>query len=584
MLKNIIDAMPTKLGYLIVFVFATILFVPGLDRVHLFDWDEINFAESAREMLVTGDFSRVRINYDPFWEKPPLFFWFQVLCMKIFGVNDFASRLPNALTGIITLLIFFDIARKKYSKTFGIFWCFTYAGTLLPHLYFKSGIIDPLFNLFIFLGIYHIAQFSSYKNKGDTKARVRYAFFAGIFTGLAVLTKGPVALLVMVLCCLVYMAVHKTIKPFSLRNVAVFAVSCGLVSFVWFGLETFKNGPWFIVTFIEYQIRLFSTQDAGHGGPFIYHWVVLLLGCFPASVFVMKGIARSYDENPTQKMIRFWLTASLFVVLVLFSIVKTKIIHYSSFCYLPISFFATDYLVRWMDRKKTFPNWQKLALAFIGVIWSLAVMVVPFVGMNAKNIPNMVKIDDVFAVANLQAAVDWSGWESLIGFLLLASLIFFFVFMKQRPVLSAVVLFTGTIMFIQLVLYVIVPKIERYSQGANIDFLKSLEDKDCYVFMVDFKSYAHYYYPKIKLHQNPLHNPELMSKADTLLAKCPNIENPQQRYDCVRDWFLDGEIDKPVYFVTKNDRGHWLKERSNLQLIEEKNGFLFYKRDLNNSN
>jgi len=30
-------------------------FVPFLGAVHLFDWDEINFAESAREMLVTGN-------------------------------------------------------------------------------------------------------------------------------------------------------------------------------------------------------------------------------------------------------------------------------------------------------------------------------------------------------------------------------------------------------------------------------------------------------------------------------------------------------------------------------------------------
>ena len=51
--------------------FAILLFIPGLGSVHLFDWDEINFAESAREMLVTGDFLTVRVNYEPFWEKPP---------------------------------------------------------------------------------------------------------------------------------------------------------------------------------------------------------------------------------------------------------------------------------------------------------------------------------------------------------------------------------------------------------------------------------------------------------------------------------------------------------------------------------
>lgn len=50
---------------------AFVFFVPYLGNVHLFDWDEINFAESAREMLATGNYLRVQIDYQPFWEKPP---------------------------------------------------------------------------------------------------------------------------------------------------------------------------------------------------------------------------------------------------------------------------------------------------------------------------------------------------------------------------------------------------------------------------------------------------------------------------------------------------------------------------------
>src|SRR4030042_1849068 len=78
------------------------LFVPFIGGVHLFDWDEINFAESAREMIVTGDYLTVRIDFLPFWEKPPLFIWMQVLSMKLFGINEFAARFPNAICGIIT--------------------------------------------------------------------------------------------------------------------------------------------------------------------------------------------------------------------------------------------------------------------------------------------------------------------------------------------------------------------------------------------------------------------------------------------------------------------------------------------------
>ena len=56
-------------------VLSALFFLPFLGGVHLFDWDEINFAELAREMVVTGDFLRMHINYEVFTEKPPLFFW-----------------------------------------------------------------------------------------------------------------------------------------------------------------------------------------------------------------------------------------------------------------------------------------------------------------------------------------------------------------------------------------------------------------------------------------------------------------------------------------------------------------------------
>jgi 4-amino-4-deoxy-L-arabinose transferase-like glycosyltransferase len=56
-----------------IFIISALLFIPFIGQVHLFDWDEINFAESAREMIASHDYLTVKINFIPFWEKPPLF-------------------------------------------------------------------------------------------------------------------------------------------------------------------------------------------------------------------------------------------------------------------------------------------------------------------------------------------------------------------------------------------------------------------------------------------------------------------------------------------------------------------------------
>jgi 4-amino-4-deoxy-L-arabinose transferase-like glycosyltransferase len=118
--------------------FGILFFIPSIGNVHLFDWDEINFAESAREMIESGDYLTVQINFQPFWQKPPLFIWMQVLSMKIFGINEFAARFPNAICGIVTLLILFGIGRKIYDLKFGLLWVLSYAVQYCPSFILNS--------------------------------------------------------------------------------------------------------------------------------------------------------------------------------------------------------------------------------------------------------------------------------------------------------------------------------------------------------------------------------------------------------------------------------------------------------------
>src|SRR6185312_8576971 len=132
--------MHSLVRYTAIVVLGTLLFVPFLGHVHLFDWDEINFAECAREMIVSKDYLRVQIDFQPFWEKPPLFIWMQALSMHLFGVGEYAARFPNALTGIVTMLVIFYAGKRVISERMGMWWALLYAATWLPHFYFKSGI------------------------------------------------------------------------------------------------------------------------------------------------------------------------------------------------------------------------------------------------------------------------------------------------------------------------------------------------------------------------------------------------------------------------------------------------------------
>ncbi len=279
---------PTQLFLIVI---GALLFLPYLGSVHLFDWDEINFAESAREMLLTHNWRLVQINFQPFYEKPPLFIWLQALSMKYWGVNEFAARLPNAICGMVTMVVVFNAGRSVFKSQMGVLWALLFACSMLPQIYFKSGIIDPVFNLFIFLGIFFMFKTSVINDfepgKSARKNRKVHLILSGLFIGLATLTKGPVAILLVMLTGAVYMIVNRGKLKLEISQFFVWWIVILLVIISWLSFEIHANGMKFVHEFIDYQIRLFKTEDAGHILSFhrIAYWGVsgfsINIRCFP---------------------------------------------------------------------------------------------------------------------------------------------------------------------------------------------------------------------------------------------------------------------------------------------------------------
>ena len=524
---------------LFIVISGAILFLPFLGYTHLFDWDEINFAESAREMLLTGNYFRVMIDYVPFWEKPPLFFWLQSLSMHLFGVNEFAARFPNAVCGVITLVILYRLGKKLKDHTFGMLWVFLYLGALLPHLYFKSGIIDPVFNLFIFLGIWYLIETI---NANQLKS----ALTSGVFTGLAILTKGPVGLLLVLLTFLVYWSTLKFRKVSSFKHILVFALSVFVVSSLWFGAETIKNGPWFIVEFIQYQIRLFSTPDAGHEQPFYYHFAVVLIGCFPMSVLAIPNLFNTKNDSMVPFNTAKWMRILFWVVMILFTIVRTKIVHYSSMAYLPLSFLAALFIYQYLNDGRRLPSWLLIINLAIGLVLGLLLIALPVLLIRKDWLLQLI------SHPSLQVEVPMYGWEYLGGVIYILFVIWFFIRMRRGQlklalfsnafVLGLILLFNG---------YFVVPKVEAYSQRPAIDFYQTLEGKDIYVLPM-FRTYAHYFYAKVQ------------------------PENSTHLHE--REWFLSGAIDKPVYFSTFVSREGDFAAFDDIEFLYSKGDFAFYRR------
>lgn len=531
-------------AYLLITFIAAVLYLPFLGHVHLFDWDEINFAECAREMIRTHDYLQVRINYLPFWEKPPLFIWMQAFSMNIFGVNEFAARFPNAIVGIVTLNTLYSIGKKEFNQRFAWWWVWSYAGSILPQFYFKSGIIDPWFNLFIFLSIYN--NFKLEQNKLLNRPAWKHATLIAVFLGLAVLTKGPVAIIIFSLCWLVTRVTRQGRKNIFNIELLWTLLLLLIVSCSWFLLIWLKDGSEQIKLFINYQWRLLTTGEAGHGQPFWYHWVILLFGCFPASALLFMRKKDHAGEPESQRELKNYMWILFFVVLILFSLVKTKIVHYSSLCYFPLTFIAARTLYHAaLDWKlKNLVNTISLVT---GLLISIVLLLVPYFGNHINLILPYIKDD--FGKAAVTATVNWQWFTYLPGLILFGAILFSFIRIKRLPN-RFITLFAASIVTVQLVQFIIVPRIEKYSQSAVIDFYESLKEKNVLVDVYGFKSYAQLFY----------------------------TDKTQVQSQIPLDTLLQGKISSNCYIVNRVDVKYDITQYKEVKEIGRKNGFIFYQR------
>jgi hypothetical protein len=519
-------------------------------------------------MLITGDYRRVQIGFQPFAEKPPLFMWIQALSMRMFGVGEFAARFPNALVGIITLVGIYLLGRQLVDRRLGLWWALTFGASLLPNLYFHSGIIDPLFNLLIFAGI--VALFA-FEHQQLTHGRSRWVLIliAGVSIGLAVLTKGPVGLLLPGLTWLAVagsgMREARGGKPLPIIPMLVWVAIAVIVAAPWYVLAAQhgvgESTDKFISSFVGRQLELLRTGVAGHSGPWYFHFVVLALGCFPASVFAVSGLGRFVEDPPKVRDFRLWMISLLILVLVVFSLVQTKIVHYSSLAYFPITFLAALALA---DVKRSWwPRYSTPAAVAIGLVWAVVFLAVPVVGlMIAHNQLDPVRVaPDPFVRAVLAVPVGWSSLDLIAGGAYLGAIIVALVVLRGRKDEKrfAVILFAATAVIVPLALARIAPKIDRYTQATPIAFYESLRGCRCYIAPLGFKSYAHLFYARV--------SPENSARAVRVAP------------DHFEEWLLSGPIDRPAFFASKIDRADRWRGRPGLQVVGDRDGFVFFRRE-----
>ncbi|MDD3014491.1 MAG: glycosyltransferase family 39 protein, partial [Candidatus Gastranaerophilales bacterium] len=296
---------------LILAVLCLVLYFLFLGHYKLIDVDEPRYAEAAREMLKSGNWLTPYFNYELRFDKPVFIYWLIAISYVIFGVTEFAARFPSAI--MATLLVFFTyfFGRQTVSKSFGFISALILASSLEFLALARVSITDMTLTFFIcatifsgFLAAFSIDKLEKQKPEGffEKHADVIYWNMAYLFSGAAVLTKGPVGFalpaLVFAVCFILTGSLKKNLR---LKYIIPGALVFFAVITPWYYLIIKEHGMKFVnYFFLEHNLARFKGGELGHEQPFYFYPLVIFLGTFPWLFYMISAFIKYLPETFTK--------------------------------------------------------------------------------------------------------------------------------------------------------------------------------------------------------------------------------------------------------------------------------------------
>jgi 4-amino-4-deoxy-L-arabinose transferase-like glycosyltransferase len=342
-----------------------LLCLPGLGGPSLWDIDEGNNAQVGREMLESGNWVVPTFNYDLREDKPPLLYWLQLTAFRCGGVSELTSRLPSALAALLGVLLTYELGRVLFGARVGLLAGLILASTLCfcGAAHFANP--DALLHTCTLLSL--LSFWLEYRSD-----RPLHGLGGGLASGLAVLAKGPVGLvlpLAVVCLFLFWQGQLRRLLSWRLLFGGLVFLVVAAPWYVWVGLET--KGAWLAGFWYKHNTGRFLSPMEKHGGPFYYYLLVLVVGLAPWSIFLGPALWYSrpakVGDNLRQRPALRFLLSWMAVYLAFFSIAQTKLPNYILPLYPAAAVLLARFLERWRRGLIQTPGWM-MPLSLSGLV------------------------------------------------------------------------------------------------------------------------------------------------------------------------------------------------------------------------
>lgn len=317
--------------------FAVVLFVVlfwRLGTATFWDPDEAHYAETSRELIVSGDWLAPYYNERPFFDKPILFHWLQGASMALIGPTELAARLVPALAALALIGITAWIGFRLISAQVAIISALLLATNPATFALARYAILDTVFTAFMFGGAALVCVSALHQ-----RPRMQWAGY--VLIAMAVFTKGPLAV---VLCGAAFgVAIALSLacssdlhrRLLSLRLISGFVLATVLAA-PWFVYMWFRFGEAFVSGYLlDENIRLYATDrfTPTESTSFWFYFRVLAAGLLPWTPLVVgrliDDLRAAFRRDKSLDGIDILLWGWTLAVVMFFSLSRFKLDHYA---------------------------------------------------------------------------------------------------------------------------------------------------------------------------------------------------------------------------------------------------------------
>lgn len=432
-------------------VLSAYLFFFQLGNIALMDPDEVFYGQTAKEMLSRGEWLTPYLYGKPQFEKPILFYLLVKVSFMIFGVTEFAARLPSAVFGLLGIIAIYLLGALLFNKRVGLLSASILATNVEYIVLSRACVTDMALFTFMLIGI----LFFFY---GYLKEKRYFYLLSAVSFALATLTKGPIAIILSGIAFIIYLFCAKDLNVIKKISIPWVVLVFFAIAAPWYFLMYKLHGRSFVDVFFGFHnITRFLESEHAIGSQAYYNVPVVLAGFFPWSVFLPFGFWHIFKKirNPesgirNEKKHSIFILTWFLAIFVFFSISSTKLSTYifPSFISLALiaAIFWDDFLRKETSQTVIGMSFSYYALSIVIILGAITALI--FINFDYPLILTEVLTSSLFLIFGI-------GLSSV-------------AFVKRKYIGAFLFIPYSVLLFLYPASKLVLPKIEFYESSKEI--------------------------------------------------------------------------------------------------------------------